>query len=254
MMTMPYIAGNWKMNGLKSDLSLVLDIAQCAKESNIRVSLYPPTSLLHYFADGLSRDFAGDHILLGSQDCHHEKSGAYTGSVSARMIKDSGAIYTLVGHSERRQALGETCVIVAQKVERALEAGLVPVICIGETIEEKLSGATLRVLSHQLRDSLPESLNGAHFYVSYEPVWAIGTDHVALDEDIIAASRLIEAHLCARFGHEHHAKILYGGSVKGHNAQHVLGLDQIHGLLVGGASLSLETFKPIIKAAAFHLA
>lgn len=174
------------------------------------------------------------------------ESGAYTGDVSATMLKDAGAEMVILGHSERRHGHLEPCALVARKVRAAISVGLEPIICIGETLDQRQAGLTRQVLERQLSDSLPEELKSAAFHVSYEPVWAIGTGLAASDEQIIEAFALIRQHLHRRFGPDFEGHLLYGGSVKPHNARQILNLPGISGALVGGASLSVEEFAPIM--------
>jgi triosephosphate isomerase len=240
------IAGNWKMNGLKSALPVAQAIAARSRNHpNARVALFPPATLLPLMAEAL----AGSAIILGGQDCHHADSGAFTGDVSAAMLKDAGAQMVILGHSERRHGHLEPCALVARKAQAALRAGLEPIICIGETLDQRQSGLTRQVLERQLSDSLPDELGRAAFHVSYEPVWAIGTGLAATDAQIEEAFALIRAHLHRRFGPDFVGHLLYGGSVKPHNARQILALPGISGALVGGASLTAEDFMPIVAGA-----
>ncbi len=241
----PLIAANWKMNGLKAALPVAETIAHEARAHKAQVALFPPATLLPLMAQAL----AGTDIRLGGQDCHHADSGAYTGDISAAMLKDSGASMVILGHSERRHGHLEPCALVARKTQAALRAGLEPIICIGETLDQRQAGLTRHVLGKQLKDSLPDDLKGQAFHVSYEPVWAIGTGLTASDEQILEAIALIRAHLDAHFGAGNATQILYGGSVKPSNAKHLLALEGVGGALVGGASLTVEDFMPIIAAA-----
>jgi triosephosphate isomerase len=239
------IAGNWKMNGLKSALPVAQAIAELSRHHpNARVAIFPPATLLPAMAQAL----AGSHVSLGAQDCHHMDSGAFTGDLSAAMLRDAGAQMVILGHSERRHGHLEPCSLVARKAQAALRAGLQPLICIGETLDQRQSGLTRQVLERQLSDSLPDDLIRASFHVSYEPVWAIGTGLAASDEQIEEAFALIRNHLQRRFGPDFEGHLLYGGSVKPHNARQILNLPGISGALVGGASLSVEDFAPIIAA------
>jgi triosephosphate isomerase (TIM) len=243
--TLPMIAGNWKMNGLKASLEVATAIAAASAEARADVVIFPPFTLIGQMAEALK----GSHVSIGGQDCHTETHGAYTGDISAAMLADMGASHVLLGHSERRLVHGEACALVARKVQAALKAGLEPVICIGETLEQRLSGLTTDVLLNQLRDSLPDDLETASFHIAYEPVWAIGTGHSASDEQIIEAVAVIRKFLSHRFAGAPHPHILYGGSVNAENAGHLLGLEGIGGALVGGASLKAESFLKIIEAA-----
>ena len=240
------IAANWKMNGLHDALPVAREIARAAAGLDVRLALFPPATLLSPMADALR----GSGVILGGQDCHFADHGAYTGDISAFMLKDAGAGMVILGHSERRHGHLEPCALVAQKTKAALRAGLEPIICIGETLEQRESGLTHHVLGKQLQDSLPEELAGRVFHVSYEPVWAIGTGLIASDAQILDAIALIRGRLDARFGGTARPQILYGGSVKPDNAAHLLALEGVGGALIGGASLAAETFLPIVAAAA----
>ncbi|ESQ82937.1 MULTISPECIES: triose-phosphate isomerase [unclassified Asticcacaulis] len=238
------IAGNWKMNGLKSALPVAQAIAAQSAAHKARVALFPPATLLPLMAEALQ----GTKLLLGGQDCSHADGGAYTGDVSAAMLKDAGATMVILGHSERRHGHLEPCSLVARKVQAALRAGLEPIICIGETLDQRQGGLTVPVLSRQLTDSLPRALEGHKFHVSYEPVWAIGTGLTASDAQILEAFALIRKHIDTYFG-DADPCLLYGGSVKPSNAAQLLALKGVGGALVGGASLTVEEFLPIVAAA-----
>lgn len=242
----PFIAGNWKMHGLRDAVSIATEIARESRQSSARLSLFPPATLLSRLSEALKDE---PHIEIGGQDCHFEPEGPFTGDISAPMLKDAGANLVLLGHSERRHGHKEPCEQVALKVRAALSAGLEPLICIGETLTEREAGQTHEVLRRQLRDSLPEELEGQPFHVAYEPVWAIGTGHIATDEQISDAFALIGETLDERFGHHIEPHLLYGGSVKPDNAAHLLSLEGVGGLLVGGASLRADDFLSIIRAA-----
>ena len=239
------IAANWKMNGLRDHVSTARAIAEGSRDYHARVALFPPATLLSRLADALK----GSHIILGGQDCHHADSGPFTGDISAAMLKDAGAQMILLGHSERRHGHLEPCALVATKAVAALKAGLEPILCIGETLDQRQQGLTTQVLTRQLTDSLPEDLNGTRFHVSYEPVWAIGTGMIATDTQILEAFALIRDFLHRRFKIRHEPQLLYGGSVNASNAATLLALEGVSGALVGGASLKAETFLPIVAAA-----
>ncbi|WAC48906.1 triose-phosphate isomerase [Asticcacaulis sp. SL142] len=240
------IAGNWKMNGLLSSLDEARAVAEGSSDSVVKIAVFPPFTLLHAMSQTLGSD---SHIILGGQDCHHEDNGAYTGDISAAQLRDVGARMVLLGHSERRHGHKEPCELVALKVRAAIKAGLEPLICIGETLEQRKEGLTHAVLSKQLRDSLPDDLIGKAFHVSYEPVWAIGTGMIATDDQIIDAFALIRRVISERFGEEFKPHLLYGGSVKPDNAAEVLRLEGVGGALVGGASLKAADFLKIIHSA-----
>jgi triosephosphate isomerase (TIM) len=243
----PLIAGNWKMNGLEASLAEIDAVIAAADEQiamHLDLLLCPPFTLLAAAAERAS----GSALALGGQDCHHEASGAHTGDISAEMIADCGGGFVIVGHSERRREHGEGDADVARKANAAQRAGLVPVICIGETREEREGGRTLRVLERQIAASLP---GGPGFAIAYEPVWAIGSGEAAGDEAIFEAHSFIRAAVSARFGAAGEAcRLLYGGSVKAGNAASVLAIANVDGALIGGASLKADDFVAICRACA----
>ncbi len=229
------IAGNWKMNGSRESLKIMSEALKELKTDNT-VIICPPFTFL---GENDSK------ISFGAQDVSAHESGAYTGEISAKMISDTGAKFVIVGHSERRQYHNESNKLVAQKAIAALGAGLTPIICVGETREQKESGQTLEIIETQVRESLPENASSA-IIVAYEPVWAIGTGLVPTMDDIAN----VHAHIAKTlkslgFGG---TPILYGGSVKGSNAAEIMAIDYVGGVLVGGASLKPDDFLPIINA------
>ncbi|QBQ48197.1 triose-phosphate isomerase [Brevundimonas naejangsanensis] len=242
------VAGNWKMNGLGASLAEAETLAKALKEqaAACRVALCPPATLIDRMAQALK----GGVVEIGGQDCHAEASGAYTGSVSAEMVREAGAGLVILGHSERRAGFGETDADVAAKVEAALAAGLEPIICIGETLQEREAGQAVEVVSRQVAGSLPASLAGKAFAVAYEPVWAIGTGLTPTLEQIEEVHAAVRAAMIAKLGEGGRAApILYGGSVKPSNAKEILAVAEVGGALVGGASLKAEDFLGIIRAA-----
>lgn len=244
----PLIAGNWKMNGLAAALSEARAIAAAVDESPpaARVALCPPATLVARMADAL----AGTGVAVGGQDCRAEASGAYTGDIAAAMLADAGATMVILGHSERRAGYGETDLLIAAKVEAALTAGLEPIVCVGETLEEREGGRTLAVVTGQVRGSLPDALAGKAFAVAYEPVWAIGTGLTPTLEQIEQVHLAIRSTLMQQFGQDGAGvPILYGGSVKPSNAVEILGLKEVGGALVGGASLKAADFMGIVAGA-----
>jgi triosephosphate isomerase len=240
------IAGNWKMNGLESSLAEARAVAAAvdAHAAPARVALCPPSTLIARMAHTL----AGSGVEVGGQDCRAEPHGAFTGSVSAEMLADAGATLVILGHSERRAGYGETDADVAAKVLAALRAGLEPIVCVGETEDERQAGRTLDVVLGQLRGSLPEALAGQAFAVAYEPIWAIGTGLTPTSGQIEEIHGAIREALRRRWPGEL-TPILYGGSVKPDNAAEILRLGDVGGALVGGASLAAAQFVPIVQAA-----
>lgn len=242
------VAGNWKMNGLGASLGEAEALAKALQEqaAACRVALCPPATL----TERMARVLEGGSVELGGQDCHAEASGAFTGSVSAAMLVDAGATLVILGHSERRAGFGETDADVVAKVEAALTAGLEPIICIGETLEQREAGQAVEIVSRQVAGSLPDSLSGKAFAVAYEPVWAIGTGLTPTLEQIEEVHAAVRAAMVAKLGEGGRvAPILYGGSVKPSNAAEILAVAEVGGALVGGASLKAEDFLGIIRAA-----
>lgn len=242
------VAGNWKMNGLGASLAEAetLEKALKTQAAACRVALCPPATLI----ERMARALAGGAVEIGGQDCHAAASGAYTGSVSAEMVRDAGATLVILGHSERRAGFGETDADVAAKVEAAQAAGLEPIVCIGETLEEREAGQAVAVVRRQVAGSLPASLSGQAFAVAYEPVWAIGTGLTPTLEQIEEVHAAVRAAMVAKLGEGGRtAPILYGGSVKPSNAAEILAVPEVGGALVGGASLKADDFLGIIRAA-----
>lgn len=236
------------MNGLASSLveATALKSALGADPADCRVALCPPATLIAQMAWQLR----GGSIELGGQDCHTAASGAFTGSISAAMLADAGARLVILGHSERRAGFGETDAVVAAKVEAALQAGLEPIICVGETLEQRQAGQAVAVVADQVAGSLPLSLADQAFAVAYEPVWAIGTGLTPSLDQIEEVHAAIRAALIARLGTGGQtAPILYGGSVKPSNAAEILVVPEVGGALVGGASLKADEFIGIIRGA-----
>jgi len=241
----PLIAGNWKMNGLRASLSEACAIAEGAATSRARVAICPPSLLVHQMAELL----AGTKVLVGGQDAHWEETGAFTGDVSAQMLADAGARMVILGHSERRTGYRETDELVARKVEAAVAAGLEPIVCVGETLEQREAGDALAVVAGQVRGSLPSALGGRPFALAYEPIWAIGTGLTPTTPEIEEIHRAIRASLVTMFGPAGaDAPILYGGSVKPSNARDILHAAEVGGALVGGASLKASDFLAIVAA------
>jgi triosephosphate isomerase len=242
----PLIAGNWKMNGLKSAtgefdamLAGALDIAAKAD-----LLVCPPTTLIAAFAERAR----GSKLAVGAQDCHPKPSGAHTGDISAEMLADAGASTIIVGHSERRAGHGETDALVRQKAESVWRAGLTAIVCVGETRGQRDAGQTLDVCRGQLTLSLPDGATAANLVVAYEPVWAIGTGLTPTVGDVEQIHRFIRELLIARFGGGGaKIRILYGGSVKPSNASELMAVPNVNGALVGGASLKASDFLAIAR-------
>ena len=242
------VAGNWKMNGVGGGLSEALALQAGLKSgaaAGCDVMICPPATLVHRLADVAK----GSALLVGGQDCHAKASGAHTGDVSAEMLRDAGASAVIVGHSERRADHGESDVIVRAKAEAAYRAGLIAIICVGETDLERKAGRTLAVVRQQLAGSLPDAARAANTVVAYEPVWAIGTGLTPTTGDVAEVHAGLRAALVARFGADGASmRLLYGGSVKPANARELMRVPDVNGALVGGASLKAGDFLGIVAA------
>ncbi|MGZ2257680.1 triose-phosphate isomerase [Roseobacter sp. A03A-229] len=240
-------AGNWKMNGSIPGLDMIGALKLKHPECPCDVLLCPPAPLLTHAL----QNTAGSPIFIGAQDCHAETTGAHTGDHSAGMIAEIGATHVIVGHSERREAYGETDAQVAAKARAAQEAGLTAIVCIGESLAQREAGEALDVIKTQLEGSVPDGSTAASLVVAYEPIWAIGTGKIPTMEQIADVHALMRAELRGRFGDDaEDIRLLYGGSVKPGNAADIFALDDVDGALVGGASLRAEDFSPIIEALA----
>jgi triosephosphate isomerase (TIM) len=242
----PLIAGNWKMHGTGAAIGEILCTAKCVAEEAppCDVLICPPFTLI---ARGAAA--ADGRVAIGGQDCRRERSGAYTGDVSAEMLADAGATAVIVGHSERRRYHGETDIDIAMKTGAAWRAGLFAIVCIGETEEEHDAGHAVDVVAHQLDASLPLGADCATTAIAYEPVWAIGSGRTPTAEEIVAIHAFVRERLVERLGDGGlQLRILYGGSVKPANAGSILSLPNVNGALVGGASLKAEEFLAIIRA------
>ena len=241
------LAGNWKMFGLSANLSEIEAVGRTLKESPVQadVVVCPPATLIAAAA----KTAAGTGLAIGGQDCHALASGAFTGDVSAEMLKDAGARFVILGHSERRQYHGETDTTVATKANGARRAGLTAILCVGESEAERDDGRARDVVERQLSGSIPADAEPRHLVIAYEPVWAIGTGRTPTPAQIAEMHGFIRAQLFARFGAEAaDMRILYGGSVKPANAGEILSLNDVNGALVGGASLKAADFLAIIRA------
>ncbi len=236
------IAGNWKMFGKMADIAAYAEAVKAAP-ADVDLLICPPSTLLDRFSAALK----GSAVALGGQDCHAIPQGAHTGDIAASMLAEAGAAYVILGHSERRTDYGETNAVVRAKTEAAIAAGLIPIVCVGETEAQREAGEAEHLVRSQLLHSLPPGFAGV---VAYEPVWAIGTGRTPTEEDVAAMHAAIRAALLAQLGAQG-AKtlILYGGSVKPGNAASLLALPEVGGALVGGASLKAEDFLAIANAA-----
>lgn len=244
----PLVAGNWKMNGLRASLDQIKAMAEGVKgplSEKVEALICPPATLL-YVATALCDD---SPLAIGAQDCHVKTSGAHTGDISAEMVADCFGTHVIVGHSERRTDHAETDAIVREKTQAALAANLTAIVCIGETGDERKAGQTLDVLKRQLDGSLPDGITAENTVIAYEPVWAIGTGLTPTAADVAEAHAFMRAQLTARFeGEGAKMRILYGGSVKPGNAVELLGVANVDGALIGGASLKAQDFLAIYGA------
>ena len=244
----PLVAGNWKMNGLRSSLGEIAAMRQAVEAGgagNAEVLVCPPSTLIISAAALL----ADGSMSLGAQDCHPSVAGAYTGDISATMLKDAGASYVIVGHSERRGGYGESDAMARAKAQAVIEAGMAAIVCVGETRAEREAGEAVSLVSGQIRGSLPPHATAANLVVAYEPVWAIGTGLTPTAADVAEMHATIRDLLREIYGEGGaQVRILYGGSVKPSNAVELLGLPNVDGALVGGASLKAADFMGIAAA------
>lgn len=233
------IAGNWKMNmTLDTAIALAKDITAQAGQAQADYLICPP----FIYLDRIAAIVEGSAVNLGAQDCSFNDNGAHTGDISAAMIKDIGATYVILGHSERRTDHGETDDIVHQKAARAHEHELTTIICVGETNEQREQGVEQDVVAAQLKGALPSSVTSTNTVIAYEPVWAIGTGKTATPEDAGSMHSFIREQLGAQFDDPENVRILYGGSMKPENATALLSMPNIDGGLIGGASLKAKSF------------
>ena len=237
------VVGNWKMNGSIESLSVIETLATRHHDSTIDILICVPAPYLVP-----AKQIAGS-LYIGAQDCHTASQGAYTGDVSAYMLSDISASHVIIGHSERRAAHNETNTLVREKALIAQLADLCPIICIGETLSERENEHTLNVIHEQLIGSLDPNLNSSSFVIAYEPVWAIGTGLVPSETEIEEVHGFCRQYLLEHFGNSaEYIQILYGGSVKGSNAERIFALQNVDGALVGSASLLADDFSVIIEA------
>ena len=238
-------AGNWKMNGTAAALAEVAALVASQPAPGCEMLLCPPATLVAQMVWAAR----GTALAVGGQDCHPNPSGAHTGDISATMLRDAGAAYVIVGHSERRTDHGETDALVRAKAEAAIAAGLIAIVCIGETEAERDAGRTLAVIGGQLDGSVPDAATAATLVVAYEPVWAIGTGRTPTIAEIAEVHGFLRARLTARIGAEAAGvRLLYGGSVKPSNAAEIFAVPDVDGALVGGASLKAVDFAAIVAA------
>lgn len=248
MPRIPFVAGNWKMNMAKaSAIELAKAVAKGAPKSGVQVGMAPP----FVYLDAVAQAVAGSNVLVGAQDIYFEKSGAFTGEISAEMLKDVGAKFALTGHSERRHVLGESSKLVGQKAQAAYAAGLILVHCVGEKLDERDGGKTLAVVQSQLEELTSQMQDPDRLVIAYEPVWAIGTGRNATDEQAQEVHAFIRQSIGKRWNTEFagRVRIIYGGSMKPENAKGLMNQPDVDGGLIGGASLKPDSFLAIVNAA-----
>jgi len=238
-------AGNWKMNGTKAALAEVQALVAAFPAPACEMLLCPPATLISAMAEAA----AGTPLLVGAQDCHPKPQGAHTGDISVAMLKDAGATHVILGHSERRTDHGETDDLVRAKAQAVVDAGLIAIVCIGETEAERDAGKTLAVIGTQLDGSIPLGATAANVVIAYEPVWAIGTGRTPTLSEIAEVHSFLRGRLRGLTGAEAEGmRILYGGSVKPSNATDIFAVPHVDGALVGGASLKAADFGAIVAA------
>lgn len=244
----PLVAGNWKMNGLKATAGEIAKIGgglSADLQGKVDAMICGPATLTALLAQSAS----GGPVAIGGQDCHAAASGAHTGDISAEMLADAGASAVIVGHSERRTDHGESDATVNAKAEAAWRAGLVAIICVGETESERKAGKAVDVVNSQLAGSVPDGATAQNTVIAYEPVWAIGTGLTPTAADVEEMHKAMRDVLSARFGGEGASmRLLYGGSVKPGNAAELMAVPNVDGALVGGASLKADDFLGILNA------
>lgn len=244
----PLVAGNWKMNGLKATAGEIAKIAgglSADLQEKVDAMICGPATLTALLAQSAS----GGPVAVGGQDCHAAANGAHTGDISAEMLADAGASAVIVGHSERRTDHGESDATVNAKAEAAWRAGLVAIICVGETESERKAGKAVDIVNSQLAGSVPDGATSENTVIAYEPVWAIGTGLTPTADDVAEMHKAMRDVLSARFGGEGASmRLLYGGSVKPGNAAELMAVPNVDGALVGGASLKADDFLGILNA------
>lgn len=246
-----FIVANWKMNGKFSDIQQFTNIVDYIKEKNtVKLVLCLPTTLLYYASIKLTQ-INNKNSFLGAQDSHWQESGAYTGDISAKMVYECGARYVILGHSERRKYHCESNAIIAKKVQIALNENLKTIICVGENLNEKANAT--EIIKSQLKEILVDisenKIKEGYITIAYEPIWAIGTGKIPLNSEIEKVFKTIKNLLKDMYGTflTRNIKIIYGGSVNKENAQELINISDLNGLLIGGASLKIETFMPLIN-------
>ena len=245
----PLVAGNWKMNGTMSEAVELASglVGQSAAHDPLpcEILVCPPAHLLLPVLEVVK----DSSVALGGQDCHAEPKGAHTGDVSAEMLVDVGCSFVIVGHSERRTNHAESDRMVCEKATAAHRAGLIPVICVGETEAQRDAGEALQTVGRQIAGSLPDGVSGSNTVIAYEPVWAIGTGRTPTSHEIAEVHAVMRDQLKERLGSDSDGlRLLYGGSVNPGNAQEIMSIENVDGGLIGGASLKVETFWPIVQA------
>ena len=245
------LAGNWKMNGLRASLAEIRALNRGLAETPPRgdILICPPATLIAEAAKAAE----GGPIAIGGQDCHPLPSGAFTGDISAEMLRDAGATAVILGHSERRLYHAEADPLIAAKVKAACRAGLTTILCVGESETQRKQGRAGEVVAAQLEASMPAEIAASDLVVAYEPIWAIGTGKTPRMAEIEHMHGVVRALLTARFGAEGtEIRVLYGGSVKPENAAEILGIANVDGALIGGASVKAADFLAIIRSAPGH--
>ncbi|HEY2587907.1 MAG TPA: triose-phosphate isomerase [Tepidisphaeraceae bacterium] len=244
----PFVAGNWKMNTTRAAaVELAKGVAKGAPKSGVQVGVAPP----FVYLDAVAQAVAGSVVLVGAQDLYFEKSGAFTGEISADMLKDVGAKFVLTGHSERRHVLGESPKLIGQKAHAAYAAGLILVHCVGEKLEERDAGKTFQVVQSQLEELSTQMQDPDRLVIAYEPVWAIGTGRNATDQQAQEVHAYIRQSVAKMWNKDFadRVRIIYGGSMKPDNARGLMAQPDVDGGLIGGASLKVDSFLAIVNAA-----
>ena len=238
-------AGNWKMNGRLDDTVNIEKLIKLIRDDDANIILFPPFTLISSFVNTSKNS----NLNIGGQDCHHEDSGAFTGSISASMLRDSGADFVIIGHSEVRAMHEKGPDNIINKIQSAHENNLITIICVGEDIKVRSEGEHYNFISKQLKDSVSSTSNRNNTIIAYEPIWAIGTGNTATNEDIYEMHAHINNILQdTDIFEKGNPSLLYGGSVNPENAGEILNIDNVNGVLVGGSSLDYSKFNEIIKS------